>query len=64
MAQPVPSKADVGDPVVLEFQIDRKPVTAKGIVTVRVPVGVRHGMKIARSLAVVKNDFLIKSFEI
>src|SRR5271157_1727794 len=57
-------EADVGDPVVLELQIDRKPVAAKGIVTVRVAVGVLHAMTVARPPAVVKYDFLIKAFEI
>jgi hypothetical protein len=48
-------EADVGNPVVLEFQINREPVAAEAIVTVRVPVGIRHGMKVPRFLAVIEN---------
>jgi len=58
MAQPVPTH--VLHDVVFDLDVEFQLVAAERVVTLGLAVGVRHGMTVARTLAVVDYDFLVQ----
>ena len=64
IAQPRPSKRDIGDPVAVEAEIDRDPVAAERVVALRGMGRVLERAEIARVAAVIEDDVLIKLAQI
>jgi hypothetical protein len=51
------------DLVSIHVEIDMNLVSAQGVVSLGIPVGVGHGPPISRRLVVVEDEFLIKLAE-
>ena len=60
MAQPEPTKLTSTDDIVLNLDEQLQLVAAERIVAIGLAVGVRHGVAVSRTLAVIENDFLIE----
>src|ERR1035437_7470555 len=54
------NEADVHDDVVFHFDEQLQLVAAERIVAIGLAGGVRHGMAVPRTLAVIENDFLVE----